>query len=60
MGTNVVVGTNSARIIEAAEVALARKRAGTEMRVPPLWDGHAAERIVEAIASFRDAADGRT
>jgi UDP-N-acetylglucosamine 2-epimerase (non-hydrolysing) len=60
MGTNVVVGTDPARIIEAAEVALARKRAGTEMRVPPLWDGHAAERIVEAIASFRDAADGRT
>jgi UDP-N-acetylglucosamine 2-epimerase (non-hydrolysing) len=60
MGTNVVVGTDPTRIIEAAEVALERKRAGTEMRVPPLWDGHAAERIVEALASFRDSADGRT
>lgn len=59
MGTNVVVGTDPTRIIEAAEVALERKRAGTEMRVPPLWDGHAAERIVEALASFRGAADGR-
>jgi UDP-N-acetylglucosamine 2-epimerase (non-hydrolysing) len=60
MGTNVVVGTDPTRIIEAAEVALERKRAGTEMCVPPLWDGHAAERIVEALASFRGAADGRT
>jgi UDP-N-acetylglucosamine 2-epimerase (non-hydrolysing) len=47
-GTNVLAGTTSAGIV----------RAWTEMRerknpacAPPLWDGHAAERIVDVIES---------
>ncbi len=42
-GTNVLVGTNPARILAAATKALQGGCAGT--RVPELWDGKAAERI---------------
>ncbi len=46
-GTNLLVGTESARIIAAArEILNGHSKAG---RVPPLWDGHAAERIVEIL-----------
>lgn len=45
-GTNRLVGTDPARIIDAwRSVAGARPAAGT----PPLWDGHAAERIVDVL-----------
>ncbi len=42
-GTNVIVGTNPTRIVEAAFQAL-QQRVGL-VRRPPLWDGCAAERI---------------
>ncbi len=46
-GTNQVVGTDPARIISAARAILAgQTKAG---RIPPLWDGRAAERIVEVL-----------
>lgn len=46
-GTNLLVGTDPASIITAAQDVLAgRGKAG---RIPPLWDGHAAERIVEIL-----------
>jgi UDP-N-acetylglucosamine 2-epimerase (non-hydrolysing) len=46
-GTNEVVGTDPARIIAAARAILAgRAKTG---RIPPLWDGRAAERIVEVL-----------
>src|SRR6266851_5002001 len=46
-GTNVLVGTNPARIVGAAQDVLSgMRKAG---RIPPLWDGHAAERIVEIL-----------
>ena len=46
-GTNQIVGQDPARIIAAARDILAGKiKTG---RVPRLWDGHAAERIVEII-----------
>jgi UDP-N-acetylglucosamine 2-epimerase (non-hydrolysing) len=51
MGTNVVVGTDTARIIAAANAALngsAKKTA----RQPPLWDGHTSERILDALEEF--------
>jgi len=46
-GTNVLVGTDPQRIEEAATLALAGARMG---RIPALWDGHTAERIVAAVA----------
>jgi UDP-N-acetylglucosamine 2-epimerase (non-hydrolysing) len=46
-GTNVLVGTDPGKIIPAARDALAGK--GKAGRIPPLWDGHAAERIVDIL-----------
>jgi len=46
-GTNVLVGTDPAKIVAAARDALAGK--GKAGRIPPLWDGHAAERIVDIL-----------
>jgi len=48
-GTNRVVGTDPERIVAEAEVALARSREGGRPRVPPLWDGRAAGRILDAL-----------
>jgi UDP-N-acetylglucosamine 2-epimerase (non-hydrolysing) len=42
-----LVGTDPARIVAAARDALAGK--GKAGRIPPLWDGHAARRIVEIL-----------
>lgn len=48
-GTNRLVGTRAQRIIEGAEQVLLNGTARSAQR-PPLWDGHAAERIVEVLA----------
>src|ERR1044072_886892 len=48
LGTNVVVGTDTTRIITAAAAALN----GSAKKTPhelPLWDGHASERILDAL-----------
>jgi UDP-N-acetylglucosamine 2-epimerase (non-hydrolysing) len=46
-GTNALVGTNKARILEAFRSIMSGnwKRSGS----PEFWDGHAAERIVRII-----------
>jgi len=49
VGTNKVVGRDPARIVREAESALALRRDGAPPRVPPLWDGHAADRILDAL-----------
>jgi len=49
LGTNRVVGTDPARIVGEAQDALARGRGGARPRVPPLWDGRAAGRILDAL-----------
>jgi len=46
-GTNVLVGTNPARIVDEAFRVLDGH--GKTGRLPPLWDGHAAERIVGTL-----------
>ena len=46
-GTNVIVGTDQDRILAEAQAILAgRGKAG---RVPALWDGQAAQRIVDVL-----------
>lgn len=46
-GTNLLVGTDPAKIVAAARDVLAGK--GKTGRIPPLWDGQAARRIVEIL-----------
>ncbi len=49
MGTNMLIGLAPERIREAPELlGHVRER---PHRIPPLWDGHAAERIVDILAS---------
>jgi len=47
MGTNVLVGNDPANIKRAASEALADAK--TDTKIPPLWDGHAAERICDEL-----------
>jgi UDP-N-acetylglucosamine 2-epimerase (non-hydrolysing) len=46
-GTNLLVGTDPAKILTAATAILAGK--GKTGTIPRLWDGHAAERIVDIL-----------
>ena len=47
MGTNYLAGTDPTRILSLANEILEGR--GKKGKVPPLWDGRAAERIVEII-----------
>lgn len=55
MGTNTIVGTDTAKITSAAFVALDSARDGRERTVPPLWDGHTAERILDALLDYHES-----
>ena len=47
LGTNVLVGNDTAKIrSELAKILAGNAKRGT---IPPLWDGHASERIAEVI-----------
>lgn len=46
-GTNQVVGQDADKILRAVDMVLAGK--WKEGRVPLLWDGHAAERIIDVL-----------
>lgn len=45
-GTNVLAGTDPAHILEVARAALAQPASGKR---PLLWDGRAAERILDVL-----------
>jgi UDP-N-acetylglucosamine 2-epimerase (non-hydrolysing) len=51
MGTNTLVGRDIQRLRTELEAVLAGKT--KRGHVPPLWDGHAAERIAQVIAESR-------
>ena len=55
-GTLKLVGTNTARIVEAARKLLDDRSEYEQMAkaVNPFGDGHAAEKIVEALLSFKN------
>jgi UDP-N-acetylglucosamine 2-epimerase (non-hydrolysing) len=53
MGTNTLLGLDPARIADVP--ALLAEAHHHEAQVPPLWDGHAAERIVNVVASKLDS-----
>lgn len=46
-GTNLLVGTDPAKVVAAAKAALSGN--GKAGRIPPLWDGQAAPRIVDIL-----------
>ena len=48
MGTNVIVGTDTTKIIAAANATL-NGSAKKSLKQPPLWDGHTSERILDAL-----------
>jgi UDP-N-acetylglucosamine 2-epimerase (non-hydrolysing) len=50
-GTNHLVGLHSQRIVDAARQALSQPKANG--RIPDLWDGRAAARIVDVLAAGR-------
>lgn len=49
LGTNQIVGTNTRKIVDTAFASLDTPTHTQPARVPPLWDGHAAERICDAL-----------
>lgn len=52
-GTNVLAGIGRENIVSAARASLKRLNEGDyRAAVPPLWDGKAAKRIVEVLASI--------
>ncbi|XXF79175.1 UDP-N-acetylglucosamine 2-epimerase (non-hydrolyzing) [Myxococcaceae bacterium GXIMD 01537] len=57
IGTNLVVGTDSARIQQAADRTLDGQ--GKQGRIPELWDGRASERIAVLYENFLDATPTR-
>jgi UDP-N-acetylglucosamine 2-epimerase (non-hydrolysing) len=49
LGTNTIAGTDPDRIIAAAKRALNNSPDRSAPRIPPLWDGQTADRILDAL-----------
>jgi len=58
LGTNVLIGQDLGRI--PSEVSKILDGKGKKGTLPPLWDGHAAERIVKALYCHRDVSFTQT
>jgi UDP-N-acetylglucosamine 2-epimerase (non-hydrolysing) len=58
MGTNTIAGTNPNQIIKAAFIALDTPPSASAPRVPPLWDGHTADRILDALVGKSEVSTG--
>ena len=52
-GTNTLIGAEPAAILPAIDAAL--RNVNRHLRVPPLWDGHAAERIADVLERWAAA-----
>jgi len=49
MGTNTIAGTDTAKILAAAHRALDHPPDKSNLKIPPLWDGRTADRILDAL-----------
>ena len=49
LGTNVLAGTDTGKIVNAAMAGLENEPRKTKPSVPPLWDGNTADRIVNVL-----------
>ena len=51
-GTNIIAGTNKDKIIETTLSQMRATSKNHQQQIPPLWDGHAARRIVDILADL--------
>ena len=52
LGTNHLVGTNPEKIKQTAFEILENNSNSKDKKIPPLWDGRAAERICDALSEI--------
>jgi len=49
IGTNTIAGTDAKKIAAASDRVLNDTPHKSELRIPPLWDGHTADRVLDAL-----------
>lgn len=52
MGTNKLVGVSQEKIKQAAFEILSEENSAEDKKIPPLWDGKAAERICDSLLDY--------
>jgi UDP-N-acetylglucosamine 2-epimerase (non-hydrolysing) len=57
-GTNTLVGTSPQTLLAAVQEVLTA--GGKRGRVPPLWDGRAAQRVADRIEAFLEGQSPKT